>query len=36
MIVGCARIRLGLVGLPEDIEAAKAWLNRLKQVHSGV
>lgn len=28
---GLRTIRLGLVGLPEDIEAAKAWLKRLKQ-----
>src|SRR5260370_5486260 len=28
---GLRRIRLGFVGLPEDIEAAKAWLNRLGQ-----
>jgi hypothetical protein len=28
---GLRTIRLGLVGLPEDVEAAKAWLGRLKQ-----
>jgi hypothetical protein len=28
---GLRSIRLGLVGLPEDIEAAKVWLNRFKQ-----
>jgi hypothetical protein len=28
---GLRTIRLGLIGLPEDVEAAKAWLNRLKQ-----
>jgi hypothetical protein len=28
---GLRSIRLGLVGLPEDVDAAKAWLNRLKQ-----
>src|ERR1700682_3290372 len=28
---GLRRIRLGFVGLPEDIEAAKTWLNRLGQ-----
>src|SRR5215469_12874080 len=27
---GLRTIRLGLVGLPEDLEAAKAWLLRLK------
>ena len=28
---GLRSIRLGLVGLPEDVDAAKAWLSRLKQ-----
>ena len=28
---GLRTIRLGLVGLPEDIEAARGWLNRLNQ-----
>jgi hypothetical protein len=28
---GLRSIRLGLVGLPEDVDAAKAWLNRLTQ-----
>jgi hypothetical protein len=28
---GLRSIRLGLVGLPEDVDAAKAWLNRLAQ-----
>jgi len=28
---GLRTMRLGLVGLPEDIEAAKTWLNRLAQ-----
>lgn len=28
---GLRNIRLGLIGLPDDVEAAKAWLNRLRQ-----
>ena len=28
---GLRSIRLGLVGLPEDVDAAKAWLKHLKQ-----